>query len=128
MEGLLGINLVLENCEDIYIDKENIVDFHIGNVSVRSSKILYKYLVVDDIWIKFKDIEYKEYNSFGKTELILKRLRKYNDVTQIEFKYKDSFSLKFHVAWDGNDYENSLQKVTKGHDGFWRLRVKEKVK
>jgi hypothetical protein len=126
---LLYWDITFENCESVKIEADAIKHFLISNFPDVPDDRTYNIEVkTDEIYLKFNDLESLYFESFiDPKESLINRLQKYQDITSIDIHHKKCVD-KIVLPWSGTDYHNDCQNLTKGHDGFWRLMIKDKTK
>ena len=120
LRGLKSIDLVLENCEVVnipiryigYLQAENFKRIITINNGEYFDYTVCKSFVIEIFKEIDRDIEYYPFGSQNSDdkESIINRLKRFADITQIEFIYEDK-SEHFYVDWDNkpNDEINSYQ-------------------
>ncbi|MCM3109886.1 hypothetical protein [Lederbergia lenta] len=118
---LKQVNLILENCEVLEIDRKYIGYFHIGNIKTSINRnacnSISKDIVCEDFTIEinrsFKDEELMQY-TFGdlsEKRNPIERLLRYPDITALEIVYQDDSKEYIYVDWQVEDGDtNKNQK------------------
>jgi len=113
MDEIKDIELVLENCEIIKIQKENLGVFMIDNIkrSIRRVAVnsvssgLYSDKVVMQINSLANENSFSSYGSVP-----FDRLREFNDVAAVYVNYKNGHKELIYVDWNlDSEHENSHQ-------------------
>lgn len=99
-KDLLGIELIFENCEGMFIPVESFTDLYIQNGEINT------YINLSD------KIEYKSFDN----STPLQRINKYNDIVSLNLIYKDE-DIEYKLLWwenpnpyimtDNNRYQTS---------------------
>ena len=133
-DPLVGITLVFENCEYLFINSEDLVDFsfeempkrYIGIKNLKNNYFIDHFNSINNVNIVFNAKKYLSTESWkdilnrSKTFDVkltpIERIQKYNDITQIEFVFKNQMNNSFYfevlsvVFNNDNDQENAFQK------------------
>jgi hypothetical protein len=110
------IELVLENCEVITVERKYLGSIYMSNfteIISRHRKSLIQSTVVNEFAIEIhrsldetvaKQGLFDDYNP-------IQRLNKFNDITQLEITYEDGTKKHFYTHWhDDDEYNNRYQK------------------
>lgn len=92
-KDLLGIGLIFENCEGMFIPVESFTDLYIQDGEI-------------DTYINLSDkIEYKGFDN----STPLQRINKYDDITSVNLIYKDK-DMEYQTVWyNAWEQENRYQ-------------------
>lgn len=120
MNEIKSIEIVLENCEAIRIDRENLGYFNIDNIKRSISRMAMNsvsdYLSAEKIFIQISS-KANNHSSFIFTchegEVTpFDRILKYSDITSVVVNYENETSEEIYVDWGGDsDYTNPYQSV-----------------
>jgi hypothetical protein len=136
MKEIKFIELVLENCEIIKIDKQHIGIFRIENIKRSISRVamnsISDHKSAEEVFIQISS-KANNYNSYvttwsGNETLPFTRLIKYKDITAISIHYEDDDEEYIYVPWGGeSDYKNEYQscKINE-HTGDLYIIISEK--
>lgn len=125
-----SIEIVLENCEVIKIDGEDIGFFRMGELkkyaSVSGCNSFHIYETAEETFLEIaKAANNRTYYPFNlpNKEPIFDRLTKYQDITSIVI-HGDDEDVKYFVDWKGNsDYKNEAQSTAIGKNGCLYLVI-----
>lgn len=131
MNRIKSIDITFENCESFTIPSSCIefmnvegfkTRYFINNANGNYSKINRAYYV----YLKIKDSnEIKKDYNFSEEFFI--RVKKYNDITSIQYNYDNGKRFKFYVPWNYKDKQyNSWQKVKEVKDGIIHIEIKRR--
>ncbi|KON87408.1 hypothetical protein AF332_11605 [Sporosarcina globispora] len=126
-----SIDLVLENCEVITVERKYMGHLYMSNFNTtisRHDKKLLSSEVVNEFAIEIHrslDETTNKQGLFDKYSPI-ERLRKYSDITQIEITYEDNSKKHVYTHWhDEDEYDNRYQKSKLNNFGDLYIVISE---
>ena len=120
MKEVKSIDLVLENCEVITIDKDQIGLFHCKDITATISRIasdsIAKQQYCGEFYMEIHKNADRHYNSFGfeSDKTVFERLA-YADITCILITYEDGTSESCVVPWKDGDRTGTNNEYQTSH-------------
>lgn len=114
MKDLKSIDIILENCEVIKIDGNDIGDFYLGKIETEIARLavnsIAEYQIANKVMIELFKRADVNYNPFGmeETESVFNRLTTWHDITGIDVNYEDGDVKGFLVSYDEGKDEGKL--------------------
>lgn len=117
---LKELKLVLENCDAICFEVNEIEMFYFNKIKNRRVLFYNHYgriddsPSIDDFIIRIKPFANKEYYEFGIDEFKTYKFErlKHNDITQVELIYDDLSNECFYVRWHEDDEYSNRYQIT----------------
>lgn len=120
MSEVKAISFGFENCETAYIPINYVYTFNIGEVT--KSKSYYphgqgvrEYTVGNKLYVQFTKSFYDFTDKTTCDELVIERLKKWNDICWFTIHYEDGSQEDYQITWkyteDADPYSNEGQKV-----------------
>ena len=138
IKALEYIELTLENCESIFVDKKDIIHFYIGDITENLffDRGCDSFNVGESQDANFftltipKGLKYKSFNSKTKYS-VAKRLKKWRDITQITLHYDNDKEASCFVPYMEEDplqlgSPNKLMRVK--NDIYYDYETEEDIK
>jgi len=130
------VELILENCEVVKVDRKFIGDFHLGEINTTISRVasnsISKKVSCNEFIIQInRDMNKEEYNQCTFSQIDqktnpIKRLMKYQDITAVEITYKNDSSEIIYLKWHIEDeYNNRFQKSKLNNCGDLYIVISE---
>lgn len=113
MNEVESIELVLENCESITIERKYIGDFWCEDITTTVARIamnsISKYQKCKEFFLSIHKDADCIYNSFGSPSkyTAFTRLTDFPDITSVNVKYKDGIKETYFVTWEDADESGS---------------------
>lgn len=117
------VDLILENCEVVKVDRKFIGDFHLGeintSISRNASNSISKKVSCEEFIIQInRDMNKEEHNQYTFSQIDqktnpIKRLMKFQDITAVEITYKDDSSEIIYIKWHLEDENNNRFQKSK---------------
>lgn len=137
-----GIQIHFENCDCVYIEKDNIIDLQLNDLKniEHSMWNTYEKCIEKYCYTKSKDIELtiskdadKEHLEFGidddelNKHTVFSRLQTFNDIVAFTILYEDGTKEDIYVDWcEEEEYTNYYQKTVINDEGDLVVTINNK--
>lgn len=112
MENLVKLDIVFENCDSITINRDDIYNFFISDITesvslVSNALIVYKKAGQCHLTLRWDKVK----NLFVELEdtRTLEHRIKSKDITNYQLHLTDGTELVIYVPWEGGDYTNTKE-------------------
>ena len=110
-DNIERIDLILENCEVVSIDRKYLGRFFIGNIVKEIRRIacnaIDEIVTAKESYIEInRNSDTEQTNMLGKNYYPLERLRRYNDIAAVDIIYADGKTDYYYTDYDEGENEN----------------------
>ena len=124
MKNIKSIELILENCDSIKIERDKIGEFFLGEIETKIARMavnsIAKYKKSNLFLLELFKKADVNYHPFGmdEEESVFNRLTTWHDITGIDIIYENGKVENYLFSYDEGEYENELGAVNINEDTY----------
>ena len=103
-QGLLGINLLFEDGENIFVEKSMFSNLYVANIDEEANEIPYEKLDFNKLYANFFSLKINQNANESSDMNILKTTYNKKNLIEVELQFKDK-SVNFHLASDTDPFQ-----------------------
>lgn len=129
MSNIEALNIIFENGENIIINHTELDDFYISNIDSKGEEIPYEQtLIRNKLYANFCMLKINNTLDYSK----LSRIKKQNDIIEIQIVFSNQTSIKFDIASDADpfskNYHNNFEYIIEDSDYLGLLLSEYNIK